>query len=225
MPIITRRICTSSIELIFARFLTFPSEGDFLPSFFCQSVSALLEQERTIVLLDQARTLVQTTRVPFRTLSGCFPPKAFFHFPFDADPSSSMTLDQYSRLISCIPHPVVARPGHLINVSHRNVLPSSDFSDFPPYKFENKFLCAIKRIPSRKLPGKSRSRYCTILLFFSHSFSFVQHFCLYQLASIRKKTMPNSLNSRKLLRQVDLQKRVLMTPMSSVCQAASKIRC
>ena len=33
----------------------------------------------------------------------------------------------------------------------------------------------------------------------------VPHFCLYQLVSIRKKTMPNYLNSRRVLRMVDLE--------------------
>ena len=47
---------------------------------------------------------------------------------------------------------------------------------------------------------------------------------LYQLASIRKKTMPNSLNPRRVprkvrLEQVDLQKSPVMYPMSSVYRA------
>ena len=67
-----------------------------------------------------------------------------------------------------------------------------------------------------------------ILRLFSQRFSLFSLFCLYQLASF-KKTMPNSLNSRRALKRVDLekvdlQKRVLMYPMSSVYQAASKNR-
>ena len=54
-------------------------------------------------------------------------------------------------------------------------------------------------------------------------------FCLHQTASICKKLVPNSFQFRKSadevrLEQVELQKRVLMNPMSSVYQAASKSR-
>ena len=55
---------------------------------------------------------------------------------------------------------------------------------------------AIKRIPGSMTPGKSRSWYCTILQFLS-ILLFVQQFCLYQLASIRKKLLPNSLGFGK----------------------------
>ena len=45
----------------------------------------------------------ETTGVSFRTLSSCYPLKTFCHFSPNADVSSSMILDQYSRLNSFIP--------------------------------------------------------------------------------------------------------------------------
>ena len=58
----------------------------------------------------------ETARVSSRTLSSCFPLKAFSHFSFNADVSSVMILDQSSRLKSFIPGFEVARPDRLINM-------------------------------------------------------------------------------------------------------------
>ena len=59
----------------------------------------------------------------------------------------------------------------------------------------------------------------------------IPQFCLYPLALLGKKTMPNSLNSRRTLRmvhleQVDLQKRFLMYPNEfcvSGCKQESRL--
>ena len=58
----------------------------------------------------------ETTRVSSWTLSICLPLKAFSHYSFRADVSSSTTLDQCSRLKSFIPSSEIARPYRLINM-------------------------------------------------------------------------------------------------------------
>ena len=107
----------------------------------------------------------------------------------------------------------------------RNAGPRSGSSDLPPYYFENK--CPPARYGGFQV-ASSWQREELVLHNSAVLFSiptFVPKFCLYQLALICKEPMPNSSNFRRELKmfrleQVDLQKRVLMSPTSSVQQAA-----
>ena len=91
----------------------------------------------------------------------------------------------------------------------------------PSNKFENKFLMYYKEDSRSKTSWQSAE---LVLYYPAVLFSILLFFpkiCLYQSASICKKTMPNSLISQRALRMVhlekmDLQKRVLMNTMSSV---------
>ena len=60
--------------------------------------------------------VVESARVSFRTLSNCFPLKAFTHLPLNGDFCPFMTLDQHSCLNSFIPGFKVVCPNRLINV-------------------------------------------------------------------------------------------------------------
>ena len=89
--------------------------------------------------------------------------------------------------------------------------------------------CTIKRVPSRKVPGKTWSSYCTILRFFSQYFSsFLPQFGLYQLASICKKTMPNSFGFPSAEdgspRAGKLSKKLCEVPMMSRVSSGSGTR-
>ena len=124
MPIITRRMRTSSLEdkflHAFWRFLPErlsplvpkPFEG-FLPS-ICVCVFGGREDD---CALSTISSVAETARVSSWTLSNCLPLIAFSHFPFNADFPPFVTLDQYSCLNPFIPGFVVARPNHRINVS------------------------------------------------------------------------------------------------------------
>ena len=112
---------------------------------------------------------------------------------------------------------------------YRNAVSRSDSTDFPSKKIEDKFLMHDSEDSRSKTSWQSEE---LVLHNSADLFStpfFVPQLCLYQLASICKKTMPNPLNFRRVLttvhlEQVDLQKRVLMNPTSSVQHAASKSR-
>ena len=94
---------------------------------------------------------------------------------------------------------------------YRNASPRSDSPNYPSYNFEDKFLLYGVEESRSKTSWQSEELvlYDSAVLF--PILLLVPQFCLYQLASICKKTMPNSLISlRKLrmvhLKQVDLQK-------------------
>ena len=100
---------------------------------------------------------------------------------------------------------------------YRNAVLRSDSSDFQSYNFEDEFLLHEKEGSRSQTSWQSEGLvlYNSAVLFSIPLF--VPQFCLYHFASICKKTMPNSLNFRRVLtmvhlEQVDLQKKCLDVP-------------
>ena len=81
--------------------------------------------------------------------------------------------------------------------SYRNAVPRSGSSEFPSYNFEDKLLLHDTDDSRSNTSWQSEeSSLCSSAVLFSIPL-FVPQLCLYQLASICKKTMRNSLNFLK----------------------------